>query len=196
MVLMNSTSKCLSDEDQETLLEIARESILHGLSTSRPLPVRASDFPDQLMEKRASFVTLSKNGQLRGCIGTLEAVRPVVEDIAENSFSAAFRDPRFAPLADDELGDVNIHISILTTPQPIEFTSENDLLNKIRPNIDGLILVEDHHRGTFLPAVWESLPDPKDFLNHLKLKAGLPKNYWSDQIQVFRYQTESFGDKK
>ncbi|MEE9344575.1 MAG: AmmeMemoRadiSam system protein A [Methylococcales bacterium] len=189
---MNST-KQISRQDQQTLLEIARQSILHGLSTGRSLPVKATDFSDQLSEKRASFVTLKKNAQLRGCIGTLEAVRPVVVCVTENAFSAAFRDSRFDPVTVDEMDDLSIHLSILTTPQPIEFTSEQDLLEKIRPNIDGLILVKGSHRGTFLPAVWESLPDPRDFLDHLKLKAGLSKNNWSDQINILRYQTESFG---
>ena len=108
-------------------------------------------------------------------------------------FQRRLRDSRFEPVTADEMDDLSIHLSILTTPQPIEFTSEQDLLEKIRPNIDGLILVKGSHRGTFLPAVWESLPDPRDFLDHLKLKAGLSKNNWSDQINILRYQTESFG---
>ncbi len=190
---MNST-KLFSQQDQQTLLEIAKQSILHGLSTGHSLPVKATDFSDPLNEKRASFVTLKKNGQLRGCIGMLEAVRPVVEDVAENAFSAAFRDSRFEPVTVDEMDDLSIHLSILSTPQPIEFTTEQELLGKIRPNIDGLILVQGMHRGTFLPAVWESLPDPKSFLDNLKLKAGLEKNHWSDQIKVYCYQTESIEE--
>jgi AmmeMemoRadiSam system protein A len=190
---MNST-KLFSRQDQKTLLEIARQSILHGLSTGRALPVKATDFSDSLTKKRASFVTLKKNGQLRGCIGMLEAACPVVEDISKNAFSAAFRDSRFDPVSVDEIDDLSIHLSILTTPQPIEFTTEQDLLGKIRPHVDGLILVQGIHRGTFLPAVWESLPDPKSFLDNLKLKAGLEKNHWSDQIKVYCYQTESIEE--
>ncbi|HFD12832.1 MAG TPA: AmmeMemoRadiSam system protein A [Crenotrichaceae bacterium] len=189
---MNSTSQ-FSREDKKILLEIARQSVLHGLSTGRPLPVKVTDYSHQLQEQRASFVTLKKDGQLRGCIGMLEAVRPVVEDVSENAFSAAFRDSRFAPVTADEIDMMDFHISILSAPQPIEFSSEQDLLKKIRPNIDGLILVDGNRRGTFLPTVWESLPDPKNFLQQLKLKAGLSKNEWSEKIRILRYQTESIG---
>jgi AmmeMemoRadiSam system protein A len=195
MAHMNSTNHLLSREEQKTLLAIARQSIVDGLSSGVPLPVRSSDFPDNLREERASFVTLNMHEQLRGCIGSLEAIRPIVEDISENSFAAAFRDSRFSPVTTDEMENIDIHISILTTPQPVEFTCEQDLLSKILPGIDGLILIDGLHRGTFLPAVWKSLPDSKDFLDQLKLKAGLAKNYWSDQIQILRYQTESFGER-
>lgn len=193
MVLMNST-KLFSRQDQQTLLEIAKQSILHGLSTGRALPVNITDFSEPLTEKRASFVTLKKNGQLRGCIGMLEAVRPVVQDVAENAFSAAFRDSRFEHVTVDEINDLSIHLSILTTPQPIDFTTEKDLLGKIRADVDGLILVEGIYKSTFLPAVWESLPDPKSFLDNLKLKAGLEKHHWSNQIKVSCYQTESIEE--
>ncbi len=193
MVLMNST-KLFSRQNQQLLLEIARQSILHGLSTGHSLPVKTTDFPDQLREKRASFVTLKKKGQLRGCIGMLEAIRPVVEDVTENAFSAAFRDSRFDPVTVGEMDDLSIHLSILTTPQPIDFTTEQDLLGKIRPHVDGLILAQGIYKSTFLPAVWESLPDPKSFLDNLKLKAGLEKNHWSDQIKVYCYQTESIKE--
>jgi len=193
---MNFMHKELSKKDRETVLEIARQSILHGLSTARPLPVKLAGFSEPLREKRASFVTLNKNGQLRGCIGALEAKRPLVEDIAENAFSAAFRDSRFTPVTVDEMQRLGIHISILNEPQPIECTSEQDLLQQLNPGVDGLILIEGHHRGTFLPSVWESLPHPRDFLNQLKHKAGLSKHYWSDQIKFLRYQTESFEDNR
>ena len=120
----------------------------------------------------------------------LETTRPLAEDIAENAFLAAFRDPRFPPLADDELGELEIHLSILTPAEPVSFTSEKDLITRLQPGIDGLILEEGHRRGTFLPSVWEQLPEPEQFLRHLKQKAGLPPDHWSDSIRIFRYRTE------
>jgi len=180
----------LNKEQQLRLLDLAKSSIQHGLQTGRPLKINLTDFPAELTERRATFVTLHKHHQLRGCIGMLEAVRPLVEDIAENAFLAAFRDPRFPPLAADEFGELDIHLSILTPAEPVSFTSEQDLITQLQPGIDGLILEEGHRRGTFLPSVWEQLPEPEQFLRHLKQKAGLPPDHWSDSIRIFRYRTE------
>jgi AmmeMemoRadiSam system protein A len=180
----------LNEAQQQLLLALAKSSIEHGLTTGRPLSVKLEDYPQELTERRATFVTLEKNRQLRGCIGMLEALRPLVQDIAENAFSAAFRDPRFPPLAAEELPQLAIHLSILSPAQPIEFTSEADLIRQLRPHIDGLILIEGSRRGTFLPSVWESLPNAANFLRHLKQKAGLPASYWSDTLKVFRYTTD------
>jgi len=184
----------LSDAARKTLIQIARDSILHGLKQGSPLQLDAESFIPQLQAERASFVTLNRSGMLRGCIGHLEACMPLVEDVAENAFSAAFRDPRFPPLTQGEFADLAIHISVLTPAEPIEFDSEADLLQKIRPNVDGLILLDGRAKGTFLPSVWESLPTAQDFLRHLKNKAGLPENHWSETLQVYRYETESFPD--
>ena len=180
----------LNKEHQQRLLDLVKSSIQHGLQTGRPLKVNLADFPDVLTEHCATFVTLHKNHQLRGCIGMLEAIRPLAEDIAENAFSAAFRDPRFQPLTDDEFGELEIHLSILTPAEPVSFTSEQDLITQLQPGIDGLILEEGHRRGTFLPSVWEQLPEPEQFLQHLKQKAGLPPDYWSENIRIYRYRTE------
>ncbi len=180
----------LTEENRQRLLQLARDSIEHGLQTGRPLPVRLRDFPPELTEPRATFVTLEKNNRLRGCIGMLEAVRPLAQDIAENAFSAAFRDPRFPPLEATELPELSIHLSILSPAEEMTFSSQEDLLAQLRPGIDGLIMQEGHRRGTFLPTVWESLPTPEQFLSHLKQKAGLPPDYWSDTLKVFRYTTE------
>lgn len=180
----------LNEEQQQQLLTVAKNSIRRGLATGKPLTVNLDDFPAELTAQRATFVTLQKHGQLRGCIGMLNAVRPLVEDIAENAFSAAFRDPRFPQLEASELNELDIHISILTPSEPISFNSEQDLLNQLQPYVDGLILQEGHSRGTFLPSVWEQLPEPKQFLRHLKQKAGLPPDYWSDTIKIYRYHTE------
>lgn len=187
-----STSSSLALPDRENLLEIAHLSIRHGLDHGYPLPVRADDYEAPLRAVRASFVTLNLNGMLRGCIGHLEASQPLVEDVADNAFSAAFRDPRFPPLSEQEFANLEIHLSILTPAEPLPCESESDLLRKLRPHRDGLILAEGARRGTFLPSVWEQLSDPKEFLRHLKRKAGLPDDYWSPDLEVMRYETESF----
>ncbi len=183
----------LNNENRKRLLKVARDSIENGFKNGNPLCVNLRDFPTELIRPGATFVTLEKKHQLRGCIGMLEAVFPLVEDVAENAFSAAFKDPRFPPLQKSELDDLEIHISILGEPEPMMFSSEEDLIAQIRPNVDGLILEEGRHRGTFLPSVWETLPDKKQFLRHLKNKAGLPADYWSDSIKIFRYTAEVFG---
>jgi uncharacterized protein len=183
----------LNEECQQRLLELAKMSIQHGLQTSKPVKINLVDYPPELREQRATFVTLHTNHDLRGCIGKLEAVRPLAEDIAENAFSAAFKDSRFLPLATDEFKDLKIHLSILTPAEPISFTTEQDLLTQLQPSIDGLILEEGYRRGTFLPSVWTTLPQPEQFLRHLKQKAGLPAEYWSDKIRIYRYRTEMIG---
>ena len=188
MVLMS-----LNKEHQQLLLALARASIQQGLKTGRSLKVNVDDYPRALVECRATFVTLELHQQLRGCIGRLDATRPLIEDVAENAFLAAFQDPRFPPLAIDELDALEIHISLLTESSPLLFSSEQDLISQLQPNIDGLILEEGHRRGTFLPSVWEQLPEPKQFFQHLKQKAGLAANYWSDTFKVYRYQTESIS---
>ncbi len=195
MAPMSSTESSpeLGPEHQGLLLDVARESIEHGLAHGRPLRVQATDFPPPLREPRASFVTLHRRGRLRGCIGTLEARRPLVEDVAANAYAAAFSDPRFPPLSSEELKDLDLSISILSPPEALHFDSEEDLLAQLRPGVDGLILEEGVHRGTFLPSVWSELPDRRRFLEHLKLKAGLPAGYWSDRIRVFRYTTRAIG---
>jgi len=180
----------LNKKNRRSLLDLAYRSIESGLKTGHPLNINLRDYATELSQQRATFVTLEKNKQLRGCIGMLEAVLPLVEDISENAFSAAFKDPRFPPLDRSELKDLEIHISILSPSVEINFTSEEDLIAQIRPNIDGLILESGTRRGTFLPSVWQSIPDSSQFLRHLKQKAGLAKNYWSDQIKVYRYTTE------
>ena len=177
-------------EDRQTLLQIARSSIRHGLEKGQSLVIKAADYPARLQEDRATFVTLTINDMLRGCIGTLEANRPLVQDVAGNAYAAAFCDPRFPPLAEHEYDKLSIHISVLSPTEPINFNSEEALLKMIRPGIDGLVLQEGRFRGTFLPSVWEQLPDRRDFLRHLKLKAGLRPDYWSDTIEIQRYTTE------
>jgi hypothetical protein len=184
----------LDPATQQTLLELARASIRHGLTHHRPLAVDPAAYPPALRAERAAFVTLNRGGRLRGCIGHLEACQPLVQDVAENAYAAAFRDPRFPPLTPDEFEEIAIHVSVLTVPEPLEIASEDDLITRLRPGVDGLILEDGLHRGTFLPAVWDSLPRPAQFVGQLKLKAGLPLGYWSDRIRVSRYTTESFAE--
>jgi len=188
MVLMS-----LNKEHQQRLLDLAKNSIQHGLQSGRPLKVNLAEYPAELTVPCATFVTLRKHNELRGCIGMLEAVRPLAEDIAENAFSAAFKDSRFPPLVADELEKLEIHLSILTPAEPVSFTSEQDLLSQLKPGLDGLILQEGRRRGTFLPSVWDQLPEPEQFLRQLKQKAGLAPDYWSDNIRIFRYRTEIIG---
>jgi AmmeMemoRadiSam system protein A len=129
--------------------------------------------------------------KLRGCIGTIEARKPLVEDVASNARGAAFRDTRFSALTWTEYERLDIHISVLSQPEPLQFSSEEELLAQLRPRVDGLIIEEGYHRGTFLPSVWEQLPTPHEFLQNLKHKAGLAPDYWSSRIRVRRYTTES-----
>ena len=185
----------LNKEQQQQLLTIAKESIAYGLKHGQALNVNSHDFTAALQAVRATFVTLEISGQLRGCIGMLEAVRPLVVDIAENAFAAAFKDPRFPLLTAAEYPQLEIHLSILSATEPMQFESETDLITQIRPNIDGLIIQEGQQRGTFLPSVWEALPKPEEFLRHLKQKAGLPSNYWSDTLTVSRYQCQLISYK-
>ncbi len=182
----------LSDGDRKVLREVARRSVLSGLEFHRPLDVDIGDYSESLRQERATFVTLNINGNLRGCIGTLEAYRPLVVDIAHNAYAAAFSDPRFPPVGPAEYEQLDYHISVLSDTSPMQFDSEADLLRQIRPGIDGLVLEDNGYRGTFLPSVWEQLPEREAFLAHLKQKAGLPASYWSDTLKVSRYTVESF----
>ncbi len=185
----------LSVADRERLLAIARQSIRAGLATGAPGEPRVEILPASLQAPGACFVTLKLNGQLRGCVGSLMAHRPLAVDAAENAFAAALRDRRFLPLREAELGTVALSISVLSPPQPLPVTSEADLLAQLRPGVDGLVLHEGQLRSTFLPAVWETLPDAASFVAELKQKAGLPADYWSDTLHFERYQTESFAER-
>ena len=186
-------SKTLSSAQQAYLLDLARRSIRHGLTHGSPLSVDTGQLEPALRNPQASFVTLELRGRLRGCIGSLEAHRPLAEDIAANAYAAAFRDPRFPPVSEGEVDELELHVSLLTPAEMMHFDSQADLISQLKPGIDGLILQEGALRGTFLPSVWENLPEPEEFLRHLKDKAGLPRDYWSDTLRVFRYRTEVIG---
>ena len=187
---LNKTASAFTPPLKQQLLESARESIEKGLCGEN-LMVNAADYPEPLRVPRATFVTLHVDGKLHGCVGTLEARRPLVEDVVSNARSAAFHDSRFPALTWPEFEQLEIHISILSPPEPMTFSSEADLLAQLRPQVDGLILEDGHCRGTFLPSVWEQLPSPNEFLRQLKLKAGLEADYWSSHLRVQRYTAES-----
>lgn len=184
----------MKKEYQHLLLDIAKESICRELGTRSGELTDFENLPAELMQNQATFVTLTISGRLRGCIGMLEACRPLAEDVAANAYAAAFEDPRFPPLTRIEFEKLEIHISVLSPPEELAFSSEADVLNQLRPGTDGLILQEGSRRGTFLPSVWEELPEKELFWTNLKLKAGLPADYWSDTVRVFRYTTEHFPE--
>lgn len=183
-----------TQEEQTQLLQIARDSVKHGIESGTALAPSPGDFEEHLQEPAAAFVTLEKRGDLRGCIGSVEAYRPLVVDVAENAWHAAFQDPRFPPVSREEYNSLTFEISVLTQPRELSFNSEDDLKSQINPGQDGLILIEGYNRGLFLPSVWEKLPDTDLFLAHLKQKAGLSSHYWSDTVRAKRFHSFEFGD--
>lgn len=147
-----------------------------------------------LQEHGACFVTLTQTGQLRGCIGSLQAYRPLLDDVKENAMAAAFRDPRFKPLAAFEYNEICIEVSLLSPLKSMTFDNEEDALTQFQPGVDGVVMHCGDKRGTFLPQVWESLPEPRSFLQELKRKAGLPGDFWSDEIRLFRYHVDKWSE--
>lgn len=184
----------ISGEDASRLVEIAHASLAHGLRHGRALFVQADAESPTLRAPGASFVTLRTEGhELRGCIGTLEPVRPLAVDVAENAYRAAFHDPRFAPLRAEEANAVELHVSLLGAPERLDVHSEAELLARLRPGEDGLVLRLDARSATFLPEVWAALAEPAAFVRELKRKAGLPADFWSDRLEAFRYATTSLA---
>jgi len=180
----------LSLQQRQQLLEIAHQSIEQGFETGTPLHPVVKNFEPLLRKQGAVFVTLKINSRLRGCIGTIEATTSLVENVAENAFKAAFRDPRFPPLTRAEYSQLELGISVLSVPEEMEFTTESGLLAELKPDIDGLIIEKGVRRATFLPEVWETLPAADKFLNQLKLKAGIKSNETPDR--AWRYHSEHF----
>lgn len=174
------------------LLRLARGSIEYGLVHSEPLPVDCDTLPRVLTEPAATFTTVRFEGQLRGCCGTLEAARPLAEDVTHSAFRAAFRDVRFEPVGKHELDAIGLEVSVLSPLESIPVSSEADLLNRLVPGIDGLVIAADGRSATFLPKVWEMLPDAQQFLAGLKAKCGLAEDYWSEGLEFQRYRTTSY----
>lgn len=172
------------------LLVLARNAIAGAFGLP---PLAAPDHP-ALHQPGATFVTLTQAGQLRGCIGSLEAWRALDTDIRQNAQAAAFRDPRFAPLRSDELAGTRVEVSLLTPAVPLKFIDEADAIRQLRPGIDGMIFECHGRRGTFLPQVWESLPDRRDFFHHLKQKAGFLPDFWSPDVKLYRYEVQKWKE--
>jgi AmmeMemoRadiSam system protein A len=184
----------LTSGQKSRLLAIARQSIASGIRTQEPLRVSADELVGALAAELASFVTLKQAGKLRGCVGSLEANRPLALSVARAAFHAAFKDSRFAPLPFTELEQTQIEISVLSIPEPITCSSEADLLASLNPDKDGLLLEDCGQRVTFLPQVWERLPDPESFVRQLKYKAGWSEDHWSNTIRAYRYRSISFEE--
>lgn len=172
------------------LTGLARAAIARRLRLAEP----TVNTPDWLSQPGASFVTLTIDQDLRGCIGSLAAWRPLGQDVPANALAAAFDDPRFPPLSRSEYPQVVIEVSVLSATEPIEFAPRADLLAQLRPGVDGLVLTAPGHRGTFLPQVWVELPEPADFLDHLLRKAGLPVSYWGSDVTIERYNVTAFHE--
>jgi AmmeMemoRadiSam system protein B/AmmeMemoRadiSam system protein A len=186
----------LDENARGMLLGLAREVVKEG-ATHDGNPPRVNlqgRLPASLRAQRASFVTISIGGQLRGCRGTLLPLRPLLFDVAENAYQAGFKDPRFPPISVDEIAKLEFHVSILSTPRRIACASEEELVRALRPDVDGLVLRDNGRQSTLLPSVWSQLTDPVTFVRQLKLKAGLPADHWSPTLEAYRYGAESFGD--
>lgn len=176
------------------LLRLARASVEYGFIHEEPLPVECDRLHPALTEPAATFTTLRSDGKLRGCCGTLEAVHPLAKDVTRSAFRAAFRDSRFEPVGEAEFDGIRIEVSVLSPLELMRVTDETDLLAQLTPGTDGLVIAEGWRRATYLPKVWESLPDPGQFLAQLKTKCGLPRDYWSDRLEFLRYQTTTYAE--
>lgn len=175
-----------------TLLPIARAAIATALGRPDATPQDAA----WLHEPGASFVTLKQEGELRGCIGTLQPWRSLMDDVKANAVAAALHDPRFAPLTLAELDSVHIEVSVLSELQALSFETEAHALAQLKPGVDGVMLEFEHYRSTFLPQVWEQLPSPGDFLAHLKRKAGLPAHFWATGLRLSSYRVSCWSESE
>ena len=185
----------LTINEKQILLKVARESIVSIVTNAVPLKVNAADYSPALQEEGASFVTLTKKGALRGCIGALEPYQSLVQDVCEHAASAAVEDFRFEPVRQEELDSLMIEISRLTVPKLLRYDDPAMIPNLLRPSVDGVVLRDGIRRATFLPQVWEKIPDPEDFLVHLCWKMGVPENYWrTKRLEVLVYQVEEFSE--
>lgn len=185
----------LTKQERGVLLRLARQAMEDAVN-NRPLGrLDLKSISPSLCQPGATFVTLTIQGGLRGCVGALEPHLPLAEDVREHAVAAALQDYRFPPVRPDELAEIEIEVSRLTIPQPLEYNGHEDLLQKLSPGIDGVILVDGIHRATFLPQVWDKISDPAEFLDHLCYKMGAPPNLWRQKpLRVFIYQVEEFHE--
>lgn len=181
----------MSIELGDVLLKLARSAI----GSRFGIEFENTPSHQALAEPGATFVTLTQEGELRGCIGSLEAHRPLGEDVRENALGAAFRDPRFTPLSAEEFVRTRVEVSLLTAPEFLEFRDEEEALAQLRPSVDGVIFFHDWHRATFLPQVWDSLREPRTFIAQLKRKAGLPADFWHADVKLARYQVTKWVEQ-
>ena len=185
----------LTLEEQQTLLRLARDAMERGVKGEKLSPLDEASLPSHLREPGSSFITLTVRGDLRGCIGGLEPRQSLAEDVREHAVAAALKDPRFPAVRKEELSRIRIEVSRLTRPIPLEYKDANDLLSKLHPYIDGVVLHDGYRRGTFLPQVWEKISDPAAFMNNLCYKMGVSENLWRiKHLDVFTYQVEEFHE--
>ena len=182
----------LDPVDRRCLIDVARESITRGYGHSGPVPVPAGPWSEALSVPRATFTTLTLGTELRGCRGTIEPRRPLIEDVWANAWASAYDDPRFPPVTGAEIPRLGISISVLSPLEPISAGSEAELIDALEPGVDGLVLSHGAARATFLPAVWRQVPEARAFVSQLKHKAGWPASFWSPDLKAFRYRTETF----
>lgn len=180
--------------NKEALLAIVKTALDSAVKKQELYQPKRDEFNDVLFNRGASFVTLEKNGRLRGCIGSVMPTNAIAVDLANNAFAAAMHDSRFKPVAEEELEDIDFSVSLLTSFEEIEFNSAEDLLSKITPDVDGLLIKDGERQGLFLPTVWEQIPDKQEFLSELKIKAGLSPSHWSKNLQVFKFRTVEIAD--
>jgi len=190
-------AETLTPQEKELLLKLARQSLSEGVGGTQPQPLDMAELPEALRQPGATFVTLTRRGELRGCVGTLEAYQQLAEDVREHALAAALADYRFPPVTPAELPELEIEISRLTQPTPLEYADGEDLLKRLRPGVDGVIIRDGPRRATFLPQVWEKLPDPQEFLSHLCYKMGADPGLWRRKpLEVLIYQVEEFHEQE
>jgi AmmeMemoRadiSam system protein A len=193
---MGTTTRLTEDEGKH-LLMVARKTIRNRLDNIEGPQIDWKDLPEKFKERLGTFVTITTDGNLRGCIGHIIPRETLIEGIRENAINAAFRDPRFPPLTRDEFDHIEIEVSILTAPQGLSYTDAQDLLKKLRPGVDGVIIKKGFHEATFLPQVWDQLPEKEEFLSHLCVKAELSYDTWrKEKLQVSTYQVQAFEEEK
>jgi AmmeMemoRadiSam system protein A len=196
-LLEGQMQSSLNDDEKRVLLRLARESLESAVHGKQLPQFDPASIPERLRLPGASFVTLTRRGALRGCIGALQAQMPLAEDVQQHAAAAALEDYRFPPVQPIELGQIEIEISVLTDPQPLVYEQPGDLLRLLRPEVDGVIVSSGFHRATFLPQVWEKVPEAEVFLDMLCEKAGLAPNAWrQSRLQVQTYQVQSFDERE
>lgn len=191
-VVLSADAPALPDDAGSVLLPLARAAIAGEFGLSH----QANEDLPWLKPQGACFITLKREGKLRGCIGTLRAHRPLADDVKVNATGAAFRDPRFPPLSADEYAAIALEISVLSPLEPMRFSDEADALRQLRIGVDGVEFQFGHHTGTFLPQVWEDFKEPADFLAHLKYKAGLPPDFWDSEVKLSRYTVYKWHEER